>query len=81
MELNATGDLGGGRVGHVTDPQRQFAEVLEEHPAGGPDPAIVRVEADHRLLAAQCTPHLALDQAAHGMSAGPARGAPSRLLS
>ncbi|MFE7357805.1 hypothetical protein ACFU8Q_32890 [Streptomyces sp. NPDC057543] len=63
MERDIAGDPDAGRVGHVTAAQRQLAEVVEDHPAGGSCPAVVGVKAGRRLLGAQCTPDLAFDQA------------------
>lgn len=63
MELDAAGDLDGGRIGGVADSQGEFAEVVEDHAAGGADPALVRVEADHGLLGPQSASDLPFDQA------------------
>jgi hypothetical protein len=63
VELDAAGDLDDGRVCRVADAEGEFAEVVEDHAAGGADPAVVRVEADHGLLVAECPSDLALDEA------------------
>jgi hypothetical protein len=44
VELDAAGDLDGGRVGDVAYPQGEFAEVSEDHAADGADPAGVGAE-------------------------------------
>jgi hypothetical protein len=61
--LDSAGDLDGGRVGDVTDPQGEFAEVVEDHAAGGADAAVVGVEAAHGPLGAERPSDLPLDQA------------------
>ncbi|MEU9048099.1 MULTISPECIES: hypothetical protein [unclassified Kitasatospora] len=63
VELDAAVDLDGWRVGDVADSQGEFAEVVEDHPAGGADAAIVRVEAGHGLVGAERASDLPLDQA------------------
>jgi hypothetical protein len=63
VELDSAGDLDGGRVGDVTDPQGEFAEVVEDHAAGGADAAVVGVEAAHGPLGAERPSDLPLDQA------------------
>ncbi|MET9383639.1 hypothetical protein ABZY09_21850 [Streptomyces sp. NPDC002928] len=65
VELDSAGDLDGGRVGDVADPQPEFAEVVEDHAAGRADPAVVGVEAGHGLLGAEGSSNLPLDQAEH----------------
>lgn len=63
MELDAACDLDGGRVGDVADPQGEFAEVVEDHAAGGTDAAVVRVETGHGLFGAECASDLPFDEA------------------
>ncbi|MDB1090206.1 hypothetical protein PJ985_21875 [Streptomyces sp. ACA25] len=65
VELDATGDLDGGRVGDVADSQGEFAEVVEDHAAGGADPTVVGVETGHALFRPQGPSDLPLDQAEH----------------
>ncbi|MEV7053835.1 hypothetical protein [Streptomyces anulatus] len=65
MELNTTGDLDGGWVGDMGDPQGEFAEVIEDHTAGGADAAVVVVEPGHGLFRSQSPSDLPLDQAEH----------------
>ncbi|WP_223065027.1 hypothetical protein [Streptomyces sp. IB201691-2A2] len=68
VELDATGDLDGGRIGDVADPQGEFAEMVENHAAGGADSAIVRVEAGHGLVRSKRASDLPLDQTEHQQS-------------
>ncbi|WP_406410692.1 hypothetical protein [Streptomyces sp. NBC_01614] len=60
--MDAAGDLHGGRIGGATDPQSEFAEVVEDHAIGGADPALVRVEADHGLFGPQSASDLSLEE-------------------
>ncbi|MGQ7747635.1 hypothetical protein ACUN29_03820 [Streptomyces sp. WC2508] len=46
----------------MAGPQGEFAEVVEDQAAGGADPAVVGVAADHGLLGAECASGLPLDQ-------------------
>ncbi|MFF9511438.1 hypothetical protein ACF1BU_34770 [Streptomyces sp. NPDC014724] len=63
VELDAAVDLDGWRVDDVADSQGEFAEVVEDHPAGGADAAVVRIEAGHGLVGAECSSDLPLDEA------------------
>ncbi len=42
----------------MAGPQGEFAEVVEDQAAGGADPAVVGVAADHGLLGAECASDL-----------------------
>jgi hypothetical protein len=65
MELDAAADDDDERVSGADDTQPQAGEMVEDHPAGGPDLLVAGMEPGHLLAAPEGPADLALDQAEH----------------